>query len=205
MSRAVPDRARHLAVKLDRLFATDTKEAYLPDTITQLKAILARTLRELEQIIDNATVRSLLRGLGGTLGVEDDGATTTTKPASRRAVAARPKRVTAARASTARAARLAEQKAAQANLRARAPAASRRPPRLRARARARLGPRGGGRRDQLLAVVLDQPGITLAQAGKQFGLKDATGLYEVARRLQADGLVRKSGIELDPTAKGKQT
>jgi hypothetical protein len=54
-------------------------------------------------------------------------------------------------------------------------------------------------------VVVDQPGITLAQAAKQFGLKDATGLYEVARRLQADGLVRKSGVELHPTAKAKQT
>jgi hypothetical protein len=68
VSRAVPDRARHLAVKLDRLFTTDTKETYLPDTITQVKAILARTLRELEQVIDNASVRSLLRGLGCILG-----------------------------------------------------------------------------------------------------------------------------------------
>ncbi len=47
----------------------------------------------------------------------------------------------------------------------------------------------------------DQPGITLAQAAKQFGLKDATGLYAVARRLQDDGLVRKRGAELHPTAK----
>jgi hypothetical protein len=45
-----------------------------------------------------------------------------------------------------------------------------------------------------------QPGITLAQAAQQFGLKDATGLYAVARRLQDDGLVRKSGAELHPTA-----
>ncbi len=48
----------------------------------------------------------------------------------------------------------------------------------------------------------------LAQAAKQFGLKDATGRYEVARRLQADGArahVRKSGVELHPTAKAQQT
>jgi hypothetical protein len=60
--------------------------------------------------------------------------------------------------------------------------------------------RTGGRRDQLLALVVDQPGITLAQAAKRFGLKDASGLYAVARRLQDDGLVRKSGAELHPTA-----
>jgi hypothetical protein len=51
-----------------------------------------------------------------------------------------------------------------------------------------------------LALVADQPGITLAQAAKQFGLKDATSLYAVARRLQDDGLVQKSGAELHLTA-----
>ena len=49
-----------------------------------------------------------------------------------------------------------------------------------------------------------KPGITLAEAAKQFGLKDATGLYAVARRLQDDGLVRKDGAELHPTAKAQQ-
>ena len=63
--------------------------------------------------------------------------------------------------------------------------------------------RTGGRRDQLLVLVVDQPGITLTQAATQFGLKDATGLYAVARRLQNDGLVRKSGVELHPTAKAQ--
>jgi hypothetical protein len=43
----------------------------LPDTTTQVKAILVRTLRELEQVIDNAGITSLLRGLGSVLGVEE--------------------------------------------------------------------------------------------------------------------------------------
>jgi len=60
--------------------------------------------------------------------------------------------------------------------------------------------RAGTRRDQLLALVVDQPGITLAQAAAQFGLKDATGLYAAARRLQSDGLVRKDGAKLHPIA-----
>ena len=72
----------------------------MPDTTTQVKAILARTLRELEQVIDNARITSLLRRLGSVLGVEQDGATATNKPTSRPATTAKPKRVTASRAST---------------------------------------------------------------------------------------------------------
>ena len=112
-------------------------------------------------------------------------AKTTTKPASAPKAAAEPKRVTAPGASNARAARSPNENAAMAN------------PRTRT---ATPTARAGGRREQLLALVVAQPGITLAQAAKQFGLKDATGLYAVARRLQNDGLVRKSGAELHPTA-----
>jgi hypothetical protein len=129
----------------------------------------------------------------GTAG--ESRAKTTTEPASRPKAAAKPKRVTAPGASNARAARSPEEKTATANPRTRTAAT----PTARASS---SGPeaRTGGRRDQLLALVVDQPGITLAQAAKQFGLKDASGLYAVARRLQDDGLVRKSGAELHPTA-----
>ena len=194
-----------MAVKLDRLFAVETKETYLPDsTTTQVKAILARTLHELEQVIENANVKSLLRGLGSVLGVEDDAATASTKSASRPAAAVKPKRVAAARASTARAARLPQQQtAAQANPRTRTHAKPKAASTPRASS-ATPGARTGTRREQLLALVVDQPGITVAQAAKQFGLKDLSGLYAVARRLQADGLVRKSGVELHPTAKAQK-
>ena len=176
----------------------------MPDTTTQVKAILARTLRELEQVIDNANITSFLRGLSSVLGLEDDGATATTKPTSRRAATAKPKRVTASRASTARAARLPETKTGQAKAHTRTPAKPKAASTPRASSSAPRA-RTGGRRDQLLALVADQPGITLAQAAKQFGLKDATGLYAVARRLQDDGLVQKSGAELHPTAKAQPT
>jgi hypothetical protein len=112
-------------------------------------------------------------------------AKTTTKTASRPKAAPKPKRVTAAGAPKARAAPAADETTATAN-----PAAT-------------PAARAGGRRDQLLALVVDQPGITIAQAAKRFGLKDATGLYAVARRLQDDGLVRKSGAELHPAASVK--
>ncbi len=91
----------------------------MPDVNTQVRAILGRTLRELEQAIDNATVTSLLRGLGTLLGLDDNTATATTEPASRHQAAAKPKRVTAPRASTARAARSPQGKTANANPRTR--------------------------------------------------------------------------------------
>jgi hypothetical protein len=174
----------------------------LPDTTAEVKAILARALRELEQVIDNARVKSLLHDLGNMLGVEDGAATAVTK-VSRRASRAKPKPAARRRASTARVAPVPQAKSAQATPRARTPAK----PRAASTARASSGApaaRSGGRREQLLALVVDQPGITVAQAGKQFGINDATGLYRVARRLQDEGLVRKRGAELHPTAKAQQ-
>ena len=175
----------------------------MPDSTAEVKAILARALRELEQVIDNARVKSLLRDLGDILGVEDGAAAAATKPASRSAPRAKPKQVARRRASTARVAPVPQAKSAQATPRARTPAK----PRAASTAPASPGApaaRSGGRREQLLALVVDQPGITVAQAGKQFGINDATGLYRVARRLQDEGLVRKRGAELHPTAKAQQ-
>ena len=126
-------------------------------------------------------------------------ANTTTEPASRPEAAAKSKRLTARRASTARPAHSSEQTTANANPRSRTPVT----PTAASATRASSGApeaRTGSRRDQLLALVVDQPGITLAQAATRFGLKNATGLYAVARRLQDDGLVRKSGVELHPTS-----
>ncbi|MGA2926420.1 MAG: hypothetical protein ABSG43_10565, partial [Solirubrobacteraceae bacterium] len=126
--------------------------------------------------------------------------TTTSEPASRPEAEAKPKRVTVRRASSTPAALPPEQKTADAKPRSRPPAAA-------STARANAGApeaRTGGRRDQLLALIVAQPGITIAQAAKQFGLKEASGLYAIARGLQADGLVRKSGAELHPTAVTQQ-
>ena len=175
----------------------------MPDTTAEVKAILARALRELEQVIDNARVKSLPRDLRNMLGVEDGAATAVTKPVSRRASRAKPKPAARRRASNARVAPVPQAKSAQATPRARTPAK----PRAASTARASSGAppaRSGGRREQLLALVVDQPGITVAQAGKQFGINDATGFYRVARRLQDEGLVRKRGAELHPTAKAQQ-
>jgi hypothetical protein len=159
--------------------------------ISSARRDTGRLAKALQRDFDQAQ-KQLAQGTG-TAG--ESRAKTTTEPASRPKAAAKPKRVTAPGASNARAARSPEEKTATANPRTRTAAM----PTARASS---SGPeaRTGGRRDQLLALVVDQPGITLAQAAKQFGLKDASGLYAVVRRLQDDGLVRKSGAELHPTA-----
>lgn len=171
----------------------------MPDTITEVKAILARTLRELEQVIDNAEITSFLRSLGRVLGLDADSATAT-KPTSPRQPTAKPKRVTASRASTAKTARVPQPTTTTTEARTRTPA---KPASTHRVSSSPSRARAGARRDQLLALVAAQPGITLAQAATQFGLKDATSLYAVARRLQDDGLVHKSGVELHPTAEAQ--
>jgi hypothetical protein len=57
--------------------------------------------------------------------------------------------------------------------------------------------RDGGRRDQLLAVVKEQPGITVREVGSRLGV-DPTSLYRIVHRLEKDGALRKSGRELRP-------
>jgi flagellar motor protein MotB len=55
----------------------------------------------------------------------------------------------------------------------------------------------GQRAEQLLALVRERPGITVADAGKELGV-DATGLYRVVKRLEERGELRKHGRKLEP-------
>ena len=85
-----------------------------------------------------------------------------------------------------------------------------RPPRTRRRTRSTAGGtaatrssgargagRTNGRRDQLLAIVKDRPGITVREVGTELGV-DPTSLYRIVHRLEEDGAVRKRGRELLP-------
>ena len=60
-------------------------------------------------------------------------------------------------------------------------------------------PSGGGgfRRQQVLAAVTKQPGITVREIGAQLGV-DPTSLYRSVRSLEADGSIKKSGRQLSP-------
>jgi winged helix-turn-helix DNA-binding protein len=87
--------------------------------------------------------------------------------------------------------------------RAKASAAAGRPARTRKPPRASKPAAGrelrGKRDEDIIRIVTEQPGITVAQVGKELGV-DPTGLYRVVRRLQAAGRIRKQGLGLKPAA-----
>jgi hypothetical protein len=66
-------------------------------------------------------------------------------------------------------------------------------------ARGRRRTASGRRDEQLLALIRERPGITVAEAGKAMSV-DPTGLYRVVGRLEQRGEVRKSGRNLEPAA-----
>jgi transposase-like protein len=68
-------------------------------------------------------------------------------------------------------------------------------------ARRRPAAAPGQRQQQMLALVVEQPGITVADVAQRLGI-DATGLYRVMHQLAETGQVRKDGRQLYP---GNQT
>ena len=57
--------------------------------------------------------------------------------------------------------------------------------------------RPGQRRDQVLAMVKQQPGVTVPDIAKSIGV-DPTGLYRVVRALEQEGQIKKDGKALTP-------
>jgi len=53
--------------------------------------------------------------------------------------------------------------------------------------------RGGTRAEQALAVIKDNPGITVSELAPKVGISQKNYLYRVMNGLAADGLVRKEG------------
>ncbi len=60
------------------------------------------------------------------------------------------------------------------------------------------GSRSGQRAEQLAALVQRRPGLTVKDAGAEFGV-DPTSLYRVIKQLESDGKLKKRGRELHPT------
>lgn len=71
--------------------------------------------------------------------------------------------------------------------------------RSRAAVRRRSAAAPGQRQQQMLALVREHPGITVAEIALQFGI-DATGLYRVVHRLTKAGEVQKDGRRLYPAS-----
>jgi hypothetical protein len=68
----------------------------------------------------------------------------------------------------------------------------------------RGGAAPGHREQQLLALVRERPGVTVAEAGKALGV-DPTGLYRVVHRLEGRGELRKRGRSLEPAGAGSSS
>ena len=173
----------------------------MPDTAQKVRAILSRTLRELDEAIENPSVSSVLSGLGSLLGVDDGHSTAApAAQASRKSASGASRRSQSARGGpSASGARKSNPPTRGSRS---APATDGAKPRQATKSS--NGERKSSRRDDLLALVREQPGVTLAQAATRFGLKNSTSLYSVARRLQQEGLVRKAGPELHPTGKAQK-
>jgi hypothetical protein len=171
----------------------------LPDTAQKVKAILRRTLRELDEAIENPSVSSVLSGLGSLLGVDDADSPAAPAPqASRKSGSGAARRSESARGGpSATGAR----KSAPTPTRGKRSAPATDGTKPREATKSSNGARSSSRRDDLLALVREQPGVTLTQAATRFGLKHSSSLYSVAQRLQDEGLVRKAGPELHPTGK----
>jgi winged helix-turn-helix DNA-binding protein len=71
-----------------------------------------------------------------------------------------------------------------------------------AAARRRPAAPAGQRQQQMLELVGEHPGITVAEVAERLAV-DATGLYRVMRRLTEAGQVRKDGRRLYPTAQDR--
>ena len=174
----------------------------MPDTAQEVRAILSRTLRELDEAIENPSVSSVLSALGSLLGVDDgDSTAAPAAQASRKSGSGASRRSQSARggpsASGAR-------KSAPPPTRGRRSAPATHGAKSREATKSSNGARKSSRRDDLLALVREQPGVTLTQAATRFGLRDSTSLYSVAQRLQQEGLVRKAGPELYPAGKAEK-
>ena len=55
----------------------------------------------------------------------------------------------------------------------------------------------GSRQQDVLRLVNERPGISVPELGKELGV-DPTGLYQIVRRLEGRGAIRKDGRQLQP-------
>ena len=69
---------------------------------------------------------------------------------------------------------------------------------------ARRGAAAGEREQQMLALVRERPGITVAEVAQALGV-DATGLYRIVRRLEQRRELRKRGRQLEPAGEARSS
>jgi hypothetical protein len=118
-----------------------------------------------------------------------------TRPRSQTRKAAATKSRASTRAATARASQRTAKATPKATAARRGTAAGARGGKPSARRRTAAAP--GQRQQDVLRLVRERPGITVAELATELSV-DATGLYGVVRRLQSKGQIRKEGTRLQP-------
>ena len=139
------------------------------DQFREAEQRVAQRLKELEPAV--AEYREL-QEVAKRLGIDGVAATAESPPTAR---ARRPSRSRGARAAT--------------------PTTTAASKKTQGRSRRRAA--AGGREQQLLELVRVRPGVTVREAGAEFGV-DPTSLYRVVQKLEKNGQVRKTGRALEP-------
>lgn len=62
----------------------------------------------------------------------------------------------------------------------------------------------GSRQQDVLRLVNERPGISVPELGRELGV-DPTGLYQIVRRLESRGMIRKDGRQLQPVPSEPET
>jgi hypothetical protein len=191
------------------------------DQVRALEQQVLQRLRELRPLIDEyRDLEKVAERLG--LKRDDDAAEAAAaepaarKPRATRTVSARPAKRTPAPKARAKAATAATAPPAvpgPVGTPKTKPAAASPPKRATARsagssarpsARKRPAVAPGQRQQDVLRLVRERPGITVAELGAELEV-DPTGLYGVVRRLQAKGEITKDGMQLRPADAASDT
>ena len=155
--------------------------------IDDFRAAEQRVAQRLKELAPAVAEYRELEAVAQRLGIDSGAPAAETAPAQ------------PAPAETAETARPARTRRASRPRRARAAAATNTTAPRKARAGSRRRTPPAGREQQLLELVRARPGITVREAGQDFGV-DPTSLYRLVRRLEQNGQLRKKGRGLEPVA-----
>jgi hypothetical protein len=168
------------------------------DRLRGLEQEVQQRLRELGPLVaEYRDLEKVAERLGLRREESEPTETRAAKPAPRAAGRAKPSRARARKPAATKAAAAKRAASAQAPTPGPKPkpAAAARGGKPSARRRGAAAP--GQRQQDVLRLVRERPGITVAELAGALGV-DATGLYGVVRRLQSTGQIRKDGTGLRP-------
>jgi Winged helix-turn-helix DNA-binding len=154
------------------------------DELQKMEERVQKRLRELEPLVSEyEQLQQLAKRFGIETGADTHGNDRSARTSSRRSAV---RRSSGRRISTPANAKVTTNRLASSGT-----------TRSRATTQRARGSRGGGRQEQIVQLVTQNPGISVRELGTQLGV-NPTGLYRPVRRLESEGKVRKDGAALHP-------